>query len=245
MAEEIGDLKYVPGVYAKKRLKTSELVNQSFRIWDKNRLDIKSKKIQPIMQPAICFSRKIGVGALEIADILAEKTGYHVVDREIIEHICHETKLSEKTVSLFDERYPGEIREFLSMAFGKKSFIQSEFNKQLYSAVYSIAGLGPTIFVGRGTHLFLPRKNVLAVRFISSKKHRIKRMTGILNATEKEAERQLEKIDKEQRDFFKKTFDKKDASPYEFDLVINCDYITNPEWAADIVALAFKQKFGS
>ena len=48
---------------------------------------------------------------------------------------------------------------------------------------------------------------------------------------------------KEQRAFFKKVFGKKDASPYEFDLIINCDFISEPQGAAEIIAQAFNQKF--
>ena len=61
----------------------------------------------------------------------------------------------------------------------------------------------------------------------------------------KEAEKMLGKIDKEQRDFFKKVFGKTDASAGEFDMVINCDFISEPQQAAEIVAGAYKQKFGS
>jgi len=39
-------------------------------------------------------------------------------------------------------------------------------------------------------------------------------------------------------------YGKKDASPYEFDIVINFDYISEPQWAAEIVLQAFKAKFG-
>jgi len=52
-------------------------------------------------------------------------------------------------------------------------------------------------------------------------------------------------VDREQRVFFKKAFWKKDASPYEFDLVINSDFITEPRAAAEIVAQAFKEKFAA
>jgi len=103
--------------------------------------------------------------------------------------------------------------------------------------------LEPTIFVGRGTHLIIPRDRVLAVRFICSDEHRIKRLSRILKVKEKEAADKLPQIDKEQRQFFKKTFGKKDAAPYEFDMVINCDYIESTKDAAEIVALAFKKKF--
>ncbi|MBW2321501.1 MAG: cytidylate kinase-like family protein, partial [Deltaproteobacteria bacterium] len=60
---------------------------------------------------------------------------------------------------------------------------------------------------------------------------------------EKEAADKLPQIDKEQRSFFKKVFGKKDALPYEFDIVINCDYIKDTQVAAKIVEEAFKKKF--
>jgi hypothetical protein len=86
---------------------------------------------------------------------------------------------------------------------------------------------------------------VLAVQVIGSNEHRIERMMKILNVEEKEAQTLLVQIDKEQRDFFKKAFGKKDASPYEFDIVINCDYFKDSRGAAKIVIKAFKEKFGS
>ncbi|MDY6880797.1 MAG: cytidylate kinase-like family protein [Desulfatiglans sp.] len=241
MAVDLKGKRYVPGTYAKSRPSAAELADNLIREWDKRRLEM--KKAEPGPRPTICFSRKIGVGALEIADILAEKIGYHVVDRQIVEHMASETKLREETVSVFDERYPGEIREFLAMAFGERSFIRSDYSKHLFSVAYSIANLNPTIFVGRGIHLLLPREHVLAVRFICSREYRVRRLAAIMGIDEKEAGSELDHIDREQRSFFKKTYGKKDASPYEFDMVINCDYITKPEWAAEIVAKTLEKKF--
>ena len=245
MTVDLEGEKYLPGTYAKARSNAADLADNLISQWDKRRLEMKKEHSRPGLWPTICFSRKIGVGALEIADILAEKISYHVVDREIVEHMASEAKLSEKTIDIFDERYPGEIREFLAMAFGEKSFISSDYNKDLFSVAYSIAGLNPTIFVGRGIHLLLPRERVLAVRFLSSREYRVKRLAGIMGVEEKKAGSELDQIDKEQRNFFKKAYGKKDASPYEFDLVINCDYISKPEWAAEIVAKAFEKKFGT
>jgi cytidylate kinase len=99
------------------------------------------------------------------------------------------------------------------------------------------------LFVGRGTHLIIPRDRVLAVRLICSDEHRIKRLSKILKVKEKEAADKLPQIDKEQRQFFKKAFGKKDALPYEFDMIINCDYIKNTKNVAEIVEVAFKRKF--
>ena len=197
------------------------------------------------MRPAICFSRKIGAGALEIADLLAEKINYRVVDRELLEHIAKDKELSKKTVEFFDERYPGKMSELASMLFGEKSFIMSDYVKNLISAVFTFANMGTSIFVGRGAHLILPRDRVLAVRIICSNEYRIERLADILDVEQNEAEKLLHNIDQEQRAFFKKVFAKKDALTYEFDLVINSDFITEPGGVAEVIKCAFKEKFAA
>lgn len=243
MAVQIGGIKYIPGMYEKIRPTGSQLTDKYFRDLEKKWLDKKRKEKRPEIFPTISFSRKIGVGALEIADILAKMINYDVVDRELLMHIAQEAKLSEKTVAYFDERYPGVLNEFAKLLFGEKSFIKSDYNRHLANVVISIAGLEPTIFVGRGTHLIIPRDRVLAVRFICSDEHRINRLSRILKVNKKTAAEKLPEIDKEQGKFFKKAFGKKSAVPYEFDMVINCDYINNTQDAAEIVEVAFKKKF--
>lgn len=239
-----GSIKYIPGTHVKKRPDAAELASRYIREWDEKRLESKGSEARLKCPPTISFSRKIGGGALEVADILSERLGYPVVDREILDYIASKAKLSEKTVAIFDERYPGKLAEFLSLAFGEKAFIKSDYTRHLFSAVISIAGMGSTIFVGRGAHLLLPREMVLAVRIICSKWIRIKRLADLLKIGEAEAEERLEQFDKEQRAFYKKVYGRKEASPYEFDLVINCDYIQKAIQVAQIVEQAFCARFG-
>jgi len=246
MAVNRSKLKYIPGTYAKKRPDSAQLAGQYIQAWSQRQLKMKGQKSEPPeMPPTICFSRKIGGGALEIADLLSEKIRYQVVDRELLEHIAQDKELSKKTVDFFDERYAGKMSELVAMLFGEKSFIMSDYVKNLIRAVFTFANLGSSIFVGRGTHLILPRDRVLAVRIICSDKYRIKRLADILDVEENEAEKLLQHIDQEQRAFFKKAFGKKVASPYEFDLILNSDFISEPRAAAELVALAFKEKFAA
>ncbi len=238
--------KYVPGTYVKKRPAAAELAEQFILEWEKKRLGMKrNDRWQETIPPTICFSRRIGVGALEVGDLLAEKTGFRVVDREIMEYIAEKGGLTEKTVSIFDERYPGKLKEFLISAFGEKSFIQSDYSRHLFSAVFAIAGFGPTIFVGRGAHLILPRERVLAIRFIASKMYRIKRLAMIMDISDEDAEKELEQHDKEQGDFFRKVYGRSGLTSEDFDLVINLEYLQDPNWAAEIALLAFRKKFST
>lgn len=239
-------LKYIPGTYAKKRPNAAQLADKYIKDWVKQQLKKKPTKFEPAkIPPAISFSRKIGSGALEIADILSEKLQYRVADREILDYMSKDSEISKDTIAFFDERYPGKMSELASMLFGEKSYIMSDYIQNFISAVFTFADMGETIFVGRGIHLFLPRDRVLAVRVICSDQTRINRLAKILDLEVKEVAKILHQVDKEQSEFFKKAFGKKEASAYEFDIVINCDFITSPEGAAEIVTQAFKEKFMS
>jgi hypothetical protein len=246
MAISPKSLEYVPGTYAKKRPDAAQLADQYIREWERRRLKMKLAKSTPEqIPPAICFSRKIGAGALEIADFLSKKIGYPVIDRQLLDHVARDKRLSQKTVAFFDERYAGKMSEFARLLFGEKAFVMSDYMRNIISTAFTFADMGGTIFVGRGIHLILPRDRVLAVRIICSDEYRRKRLAAILNLQKTETQKLLSQIDREQRNFFKKAFGKKDASPYEFDMVINADFIPDPLGAAEIVAEAFNQKFAA
>ena len=235
---------YVPGTYAKKRPEAGRVAAQYVQEWESRRQKLSKKQGLPAELPAcICFSRKVGVGALEVADLLAKKLHMRVADREILEHMSGETRLDKETVKFYDELYPGKTVELSALLFGKKSFQMDDYLRNLVNAVYSIAAIGSTIFVGRGTHLILPRDRVLAVRLICSDGFRTERLASLLKIGAEEAGRTLAKIDREQKAFFKKAFGKKDAPASEFDLVVNFDHLADPRLAADIVGRCFRKKF--
>jgi cytidylate kinase len=236
---------YVPGTYAKKRPEAGKVAAQYVQDWESRRQKLAKKQGTPTeIPPCICLSRKIGVGALEVADLLSKKLHLRVADREILERMSGETQLDRDTVKFYDELYPGKTVELAALLFGKKSFQMDDYLRNLVSAVYSMATLGSTIFVGRGTHLILPRNRVLAVRFICSDRFRVERLASLLKIGGDEAHKTLSKIDKEQTAFFKKAFGKKDAPASEFDLIVNFDHLGDPKLAAELVARCYRKKFG-
>lgn len=98
--------------------------------------------------------------------------------------------------------------------------------------------------MGRGARSFLPRDRVLSGHVICSRPYRVQRIARMMDISEEAADKKLEDLDKEQADFNKKLTGKKKPDPWEFDLLINCDHISKPEWAVDIVAAALRCKFG-
>jgi len=226
-------------------LKEGRPAEQSGDEIEKRLQKLEKLKPPPQLCNTICLSRQIGVGALGIAEILGQKLGYLVADREIITQIAKNGQYRQKTVKLFDERYPGKMNELISKYFSIKSFDFKDYMQHLIAAIYALAETGPTIFVGRGAYLIIPRKYVLGVRLIASKQYRIKRVARLYTLGEDLAKEKLEQMDREQKDFFKKAFGKTEPSVSEFDLVINLDYFQEVQGVAFLIEHAFRQKFSA
>ena len=240
------NVEYLPGDYGQKRLGAASWAEMNIKKWNQSpEKKEPDKKPKSGIFPCICFSRQIGVGALKIADLLAEKLSLRVIDREILEFMAEEKDLTKKAVEYFDERYPGVMSELFTMLISEKTFLKSDYARQLAKTVAALAGHEPTIFVGRGTHLILPRDSVLAVRFIAGKKYRISRLSGLIGISRDEAEKRIKEMDKEQSAFFKKVYQTDGTSPDDFDLVINLKHLDDASQVVEIVACAFEQKFGS
>ncbi len=233
---------YPPGYYGKKMMSASDWAGAQIKKWEKEQVERK-KVIDFSLKHCICLSRGIGAGALEVAEFLSEMTGYRVIDKEIIEHMAKDSSLTEKIIELFDERFPGKMRELLVSLSVEKKFFKNDYVKQLAKTVVALSHTEPTIFVGRGSHLILPRHAILSVQLICSKKHRIRKLANMLGVDEGEAEKRLNIIDEEHHDFFKSVYLREKVSSDEFDLAINMDYIKSGYQVARIIACAFEQKF--
>ena len=234
---------YVPGTYAKKRPEAGKVAAQYVQEWEARRQKLSQKRpASTEIPPCICFSRKVGVGAMEVADILARKLHMRVADREILEHMSGETRLDKETVKFYDELYPGKTVELSALLFGKKSFQMDDYLRNLVNAVYSIAAVGSTIFVGRGPTDPPPRPRPgRAADLLGQLPNRT---TGIAAEDRRRRGRQDAHQNRPGAEsLLQEAFGKKDAPASEFDLVVNFDHLGEPRLAADLVARCFRKKF--
>lgn len=233
------DLKY----YWHGKREISRLATRYTREFDKDAVREKLGDSQVSIFPTICFSRNIGVGALDLAQLVGEKLGYRVLDREILEYICRKTQLSQQSIKTFDERYPGIIKEFMCRLLGDSPFDMQAYARQLFIVSHFLAHTEPTIFVGRGIHLMLPRNRVFAVRCICSRQRRVRRLAESITTGKSAAEKSLTEADLEQKEFFRKVHGKDRADASEFDVVLNLEYNTDFDAIADAIVNLFMARF--
>ncbi len=242
MNEKSNETAYPPGYYGKKMMSAADWAGTQIKQWE--RAQSERKKVNDFsLKQCICLSRGMGTGALEVADFLSKITGYHVIDKEIIEHMAKDSSLTKKIISFFDERFPGKMNELLDALSIEKNFFKNDYVKQLAKTVAALSHTEPTIFVGRGTHLILPRHAILSVQLTCSRKLRIEKLANIMGIDKGEAEKRLAVLDEEHHEFFKAVYLRNKISSDEFDLIINMDHIRSGRHVAQIIACAFEQKF--
>jgi cytidylate kinase len=238
----VGKNAHPPGYYGRKKMSASDWIELQAQKWQEQ--EAERKNLEDFSQQnCICLSRGIGVGALEVAEFLSERTGYRVIDREIMEYMANDSTLTEKIIEFYDERVPGRMRELLAAFSIEKKIYKNDYIEQLAKTVTALAHVEPTIFVGRGSHLILPRQTILSVQLICSKKRRIERLSNMLGVDKGEAEKQLNIMDDEHHEFFRAIYLREKISSDEFDLVINMDFFDSGYPVAQIIACAFEHKF--
>lgn len=233
---------YPPGYYGKKMMNASDWAGTQIKQWERAQAE-RNISEDFSQKHSICLSRGIGAGALEVAEFLSKITGFRVIDKEIIEHMAKDSSLTEKIIRFFDERFPGKMNELLVSLSVEKRFFKNDYAKQLAKTVTALSHTDPTIFVGRGTHLILPRHMILSVQLICSRKLRIENLANTMGIGKGEAEKRLNMIDEEHHEFFKGVYLREKISSDEFDLIINMDHIKSGRQVAEIIANAFEQKF--
>jgi cytidylate kinase len=91
--------------------------------------------------------------------------------------------------------------------------------------------------------LLLPRDRILAGHLVGSREFRARRIARIMDIRPEAADQKIDDLDKEQGAYLKKLTGKRERPIEEFDLLINCDRVANPQGALDIVETAFRCMF--
>ncbi|MBF0369852.1 MAG: cytidylate kinase-like family protein [Magnetococcales bacterium] len=196
----------------------------------------------PPAPPLVTLSRGCGAGGAEISELLAERLGVHLYDRDLLKAIVKETKADKHLMERLDERVPSIVDDLVLAFFAKKSTTKDNFYRYMVKVILNICPSGGVI-VGRGAHLLIPQKSpVFRVRIEGSSKACIKRVAKRKELKKSKAAQFIEKVDAERAKFVKRIRKRYPTVSLdsEFDMVLSTDRLTN-EQAVAIIASAMKE----
>jgi cytidylate kinase len=169
----------------------------------------------------VCISRESGAGGGTIARMVADRLGWKVYDREILEVIAHRMEVSHDVVLALDELSPGLVQDWLLPLREEHYAPQEAYLDHLAKLMLAIGSAGESVIVGRGANFMLPRGEVLAVRVIAPLKVRAQRLSEKMGVSVRTARRAARDLDQRRLRFARTMYRADAADPHHYDLVLD------------------------
>lgn len=204
---------------------------------------------------AITIARSYGSGGKAIGQIVAEKMGMEFYDEQLIRltselsgiNESYFTKMDEKKVSLGQQLrslfQPSFLHSDLTMALAKQSDLTSDNLYRVQAMVIEqLAQHENCVIIGRAAFYILRNMpNAIRVRIDAPLADCVQTVMRRLNVSAEEAERLIEKTNKERGEYHRHYTDKNWTDARNYDLVLNTHYLTR-EQCADLIIQYAKER---
>ncbi|MBM4437915.1 MAG: cytidylate kinase-like family protein [Actinobacteria bacterium] len=185
----------------------------------------------------VTVSRQLGSGEFEFSTQLAERLGYRLIDRQLLERAAEELDVPIQAIEAIDEQPspPLEVRiarRILSGATERVPLLWEEIAKPELSAgavrsflpvvIHELAAQDNLLFVGRGAGFVLAeRPDVCRFHLIAPIADRVLRVRRLFNVEAAEARRVIDRTDRARGRFIRETFGADWSNPLNYDVVFN------------------------
>jgi len=220
------------------------LIDRQLRKWELEQKVLREareegKKTE--FKPIVTISRQRGSQGSYLAEKLAEKLGYQLLHREIIDEICNSSGYRRKIIESLDNKVRSKIELWFEGVFKGIYVDASDYHRHLYKVIMSISELGGVVVVGRGANFMLKEDQGFHARIVASIPKRISNLVEFQNLPRELAEIEVKKMDRARAEFVKNNFGKDINDPRSYDIVINTTFV-DVEDAAMLVENAMKAK---
>jgi cytidylate kinase len=182
----------------------------------------------------IAISREAGANGSAVGRLLGERLGWPVYDYELVERIAGEMGLRSMLLESVDEKRMSWLEECVKSFSSGRSVTESAYVRHLVQTLLTLALHGECILVGRGANVVAPAETTLRVRLVAPLRDRIATVQKRRSLSFEEAQRWVEKTDREREHFIRDHFHKEADDPYLHDLVLNTSRIS-VEACAEII----------
>ncbi|MBM4089036.1 MAG: cytidylate kinase-like family protein [Planctomycetes bacterium] len=171
--------------------------------------------------PYLAISREPGCGGGRIAREIAERLGWDMLDKELLDFIAERYGVARAMLEFVDETSANWLRDSLGSLMDPQFVSHEKFVACLRRVILLAAVHGRIVFVGRGAHRILPRASGMAVRLIAPLEFRIARTMEQRGLSRRQARRRIAEIESHRIQFYRRYFHQKWGETHGFDLTIN------------------------
>ncbi len=225
---------------------TTRISERQMRMWN---VLHSAQQAHPVIAPEkglryrfITLSRDDGSLGDAIAIELANRLGWHVFDKEIVDYIAKNNRVREDLVRQLDEKNQGIVYEailrLLRMPEGMP-FGSEEYHESLLKTLATLAARGAAVLVGRGANFALRESpDGLHVRITGSLEVRLRRESERQHLPAAKARLDLVARDAERRHFIRHLYGKDYDDPRYYHLTFNTDHLSVEQVTNAIISAA-------
>ena len=202
-------------------------------------------------QPFVTISRQPGAGGRTLARALVGRLDrsdpadrpWTIWDRELVEKVAQEEHIPVSLVETLDaEGRPRSLfGDFLASFSAKNDAVDlDEFQvyRRVARAARALARAGRAVIVGRGgVYATSDLPGGVHVRLVAPLQDRITHMARVLNTSEEEAAREVDRLDRYRETFHRRYWHDKALLPEIFTLTLNTSRVSDEEMVNCIVPL--------
>ncbi len=215
------------------------LVERQMRNWEIGKEQAPTDAASPpAVRPFVTISRMVGCGGDEVAASLADKSGWPLFDREVLQYMAGDDDVRRRLYETMDERDTGFIEDTLR-TFTSTEMKRNDYFHRLTETILAIARQSNALFLGRGADLILPRKSGLRIRMVGDFAPCAAHYAQVHKLSDQEARSELKKREEQTTHFIEQHFKVGPDKPDRFDMVLNMTNLTVPE-ATGIIAEAMR-----
>lgn len=203
------------------------IIDRQLRRWEMERrkkLEVIESGKKPEPKPIVTVSRQRGSRGSYLAEILAEKLGYQLLHREIIDEICNSSGYRRQVIESLDDRTRSNIELWFDGMVKGQYVDASNYLMHLLKVIRSISAHSGVVIVGRGANFILTPGEGYHIRVIADANTRIENLIKYQGMDREKAKHEVKVADKERSEFIHNNFKRDINDPAAYDVVINTTY---------------------
>ena len=194
----------------------------------------------------ITISRKFGAGGRTLARCVSDRLGYTFADREIIQRLAKEARVSPHWVESFEKEAGSRLSRFISNMVARKwvdrvlkdehgYLDEQSYLDYLVLIIAQIADEGDVVLLGRGSQYILDdHPEAVHVLLTDKLENRVRFVTDKFQLTERKAAQMVENEDKRRATLYGRLGKRDYDEPMLYHLVLNMGRV-NMDQACDLV----------
>jgi cytidylate kinase len=220
-----------------------KIVGKHLQIWETRR-EVSARRAredvgeQTELGPYLSISRLPYCHGDEVAARCAEKLGWELFDRAIVDHIAKDANVLGKFVASLDEHCRSTLDDLIQTTLDSSSLGNQGYLRHLKRVLMTVALHGNAVILGRGANFILPPEAGLRVLVTAPPGRRLATLSQALGLPPAEAARELRQLDLQRRDFLRTHFLASGQELDHYDLIVNMEQM-DVEAAATLIVDGF------